>query len=309
MRVNKETKYYDVDTKDLKTLHRFPPLPKKDCADTEDNILNANGILYVSRGTLNLPRKLKYPQFLRLDETNKKWIPLAPMIRRRHHSALVYADGKIYVFGKCSETGDDRFGEVYDISNNCWQLLPDTPLSITAPKQFSLATYRGKILLYGTSCKQLPEFHEPIDHTLLVFNPITNTWSNPLVTVSHPLISGLVVSEDKIYRAIFGICRCTVDGCQWHKMNVHELVLDIENGTASIGDRQDQTLSHRGIFGLNGEVFMFKGLQYLKTGITTDSNQIQAHLEQLKALVNLPKNHESYQPSFTTFTFDRLKWL
>ena len=323
----KDTKYYDPDTKEVRILSKFPPLPKKDFPDTQDNFLNVNGNLYVARGTDSSTRKLKHPQFLRLDEIHNKWISLAPMLTRGKCKVFLHTGGKIYAFypfcvringTNCKEWE----GEVYDISRNIWELLPSrSQPTLRNIGDYSYTAYKDKILLYSATPSTAPDdgrSFSSVDHILQVFDPILNEWSVPL-TVSHPMVAGLVVNAGKCYRIFYSLCTCSVEGCQWHDKStiVNEIVFNDENGTVSIGDRQDQTLlplefQEMHFFCLDGEVFIdceTKCESIFKTGITTNNRELQTHLKELHALLEYENPEETRAPGITTFTFDKLKWL
>ena len=60
---------------------------------------------------------------------NLQVLPLTHANHPRSHSATVYYQHKIYLFGGVAERSLSNKGEVYSINNNEWQELSDMPVS------------------------------------------------------------------------------------------------------------------------------------------------------------------------------------
>ena len=244
---DESTKYFDRKAKTWRSLTKFPQLPPKDCKTSFDTCCNAGGNLFVARGTQRLPQKLRHPQFLKLDVINKRWIALAPMIKRRQNCKLVFLDDKIYAIG------GHVISEVYCIKHNFWKLLPEMPVRISVGRM-CCTPYKGKILVYGSrgmaidddpdtsesssSDSDEEEEYRRKHHLLLMFDPLSKTWST-LMSAYHYKSNtiGLVVQDKKVYRIIAGDCWCKKKGCQWHKNHVHELYVTIPDQSALVGER------------------------------------------------------------------------
>ena len=302
--------YYDTTSKSWSPLSRFPSLPRKDCKGTHDSCLNAEGNLYVARGTARLPRVIKCPQFLRLDLATNTWQPLQPMTRRRNGHHLVFLDAKIYTIGTVHPDDYDMYMsmEVYSIVNNIWQTLPSLPQELII-SDCSCVAYQGKLLVYGTPLIQYA--FSDNEYYLYAYDPITADWSL-LLTCEHPEddYSGLVTSGEKCYRVVRGTCKCKVTGCQWHETCIHQLVIHTGNGSAMVGEKQDQALlpvrQRKKFFYINGEVFTMYRKKFLRIGVAIGGNQ-EVFLEQMHLWWDL---HSLKKPNFaTSMLVDKEKWL
>lgn len=114
-----------------------------------------NGLAYITmgdHGVLNQPvNGSLYPTH----RTNKLWefnlntgsyreLASAPIERTRHNS--VYYNGKIYVIGGDSDTGELKANHIYTISTNTWTIGTDMILPIV---RMGMSQYGGKIYLTG----------------------------------------------------------------------------------------------------------------------------------------------------------------
>ena len=297
--------FYDTSAKAWVMLKNFPQLPKKDCKDTPDSLCNAQGNLYIVRGTSPYtPRKLMYPQFIKLDVSSNKWVTLPPNRNRTSSCHLVALDDKIHAFNV-----SDGVCEVYNIKENNWKMLhAHTHLDIGL-KLASCTAYAGKILLYKCSSTSR---EGDAEHSLTVFNPISNRWSN-LMKVNLPASSdttALVVHEGKCYRVIGPtVCACTDESCPWHEYNVHELIIDLRNNTAILGEKQPQTVmkTNTDCICIAGDVFrVFQG-KIFNTGIKVLDEERDAKCNQYRGL-----EHAYIKDStqlLTSFMFDKATWL
>ncbi|XP_072020977.1 kelch-like protein 28 isoform X2 [Amphiura filiformis] len=300
--------YYDTELESWVTLKNFPKLPKKDCFKPLDTCINAGGTLFVARDAVRLPHVLKCPQFLKLDIANNIWQPLQPMTRRATYSPLVFLDSNIYVIGTVVPGVQfSQLCEVYSIRNNTWNSIASLPKCVAVGHLRSCAVYDGSIFVYAMDFEQR--------NHLQMYDPVTDSWS-VLMTCQHCITStyniGLVVSNGKCYRVISGNCECKVEGCQWHEINVHELVINAENKNASVVDKQDQSLLpemyRKRFFCINGEVFtVFRG-KFHNIGVTAGDNR-QMFLQQLHVWWKLFPCDTSVRLMQTTFTLDKTKWL
>ncbi|XP_072021231.1 kelch-like protein 14 [Amphiura filiformis] len=319
--------YYDVDKSCWISLPKFPALPLKDCLGAVGSCCNADGNLFVARGMTRLPIKLRYPQFIKFDYANSRWQTLAPMQQRRKKPLLVHMkgpeNGEIYVIG---DHGDESYVhstcEVYSISTNKWQPIPSMPTNISTAvfkaNPASCVACNGVILIYA------PVYHGTVgtvnSYHLVMYNPATRSWSI-LTTVFHPApwrICGLVVHDDKCYRVVGGNCKCKDPLCGWHEINVHELVIDVRNGNALIGEMQDQSAItaepefskyKNSAFLINSELFAIAKKRFHKIGVSNqdDSNQLY-ELHKYFLMKSGPDN--TYHSSLiTSFMFDKSMWL
>ncbi|XP_072051464.1 kelch-like protein 7 [Amphiura filiformis] len=310
--IGKPTIFYDAQASDWVKLKKFPALPEKD-HDGIDSCCNAEGNLFVARGLNYQYCTLKHPRFLMFDYVNNRWTTLAPILRRRDATILIYMKGMVYAIGGKSYNTDKC--EVFSIRNNSWKKLPCLSNSDLKLSPSSCIAHNGMIVIYATAAQQVGTM---ADYCLEMYNPATKSWSN-LKTVRHPVTSsvcGLVVHGGKCYRVIGGECKCTDEMCMWHKINVHELVIDYTEGSASIGEPQDQTalmaqelpqsFKNRG-FMINGELFVSINKHFHKIGVTS-SDQLEEIAERYAGLSKL--DEESYPSSLTTtFMFDKSMWL
>ncbi|XP_072024666.1 kelch-like protein 38 [Amphiura filiformis] len=306
------TIFYDDQEHDWVKLKKFPALPEKDHGMTTDSCCNAEGNLFVARGR-NLSRcTLQLPQFLKLSYLNNKWKTLAPMLKRRVAPILVYMKGSVYAIGGTSNNNDC---EVFSIRTNRWKKLPILPTSNLKLSPSSCIAHNGVIVIYATSAQDVGRSSA---YLLQMYNPATNSWST-LTTVRHPVASsvcGLVEHDGKCYRVVGPGCKCTNEQCVWHKVNVHELAIDCIDGSASVGEPQDQTalmdqdlpkfLKNRG-FMINGELFVTINKLFHKIGVAS-SDQLEEIAEQYGGLTSLDR--ACYPPSLTTtFMVDKSVWL
>ncbi|XP_072047864.1 kelch repeat and BTB domain-containing protein 2-like [Amphiura filiformis] len=328
--------YYDPDcdsTDSTEWYHMdfFPDLPKEDCPDTLNSCCNAQGHLYYAQGTGRLPRKLKCPQFLKLDMANNQWYSLAPMIERRESHPLVYMNGKIFAIGG----GDDPAScEEYTISENRWQLMK--PILSTDMNLGSLSCVAHErinmILVYYTD-KAAQEGNQ-VEHILQMYNDAyaylprrEKNWAVVLRT-THPFSSttGLVVHGGKCYRVVGGNCTCKEKECKWHHDHivVHELIIDQYPRSAWIGEEQDQRLIpaefKKKAFCINQDVFVIVGTHYHKTGIKITRDQVEpVNLDMWKNMFTYQdRTHGVWETmsafgaygkfQFTSFMVDRALW-
>ena len=323
--------YYSKENKWV-TLSKFPPLPaKENVRYSTHSICNANGELYVARSRKVSPLQLKHTQFLKLDVDNNKWVELSPMKKRRSiispvkkkrgACSMVFLDGRIYAFG-CPTDGDQRCGEVYDIKDNSWRILPSMPKLIKMPA--SCVAYAGKILVYGAN--DVSTDSDRRQHFLLMYDPLADSWS-VLMDVSHPLSSvdpaTLVVHNGKCFRVVRGKCLCQADECtdMWHlKISVHELIVDFKDRSAIEGQRQDDRLEQTPIAGdprfqyfyIDRDVYFFFVSKVYNTGVKVDDDGVNEVLRKRhRGLKTLNKVELDYCEGllFTHFMFDKAIWL
>ncbi|XP_072026189.1 kelch-like protein 28 [Amphiura filiformis] len=311
------SQFYDVKKQDWLRLspNKFPDLPPKDCTETVDSCCNAEGNLFVVRGTAQLPRRLKCPVFLKFDFISNKWQTLAPLTRRRDKPVLVYMKGMIYAIG--GDAWDPC--EVYSISTNKWKAIPSIPMNMYDADEdlipSSFVSYNGVILSYILS-EDNEEFDTETEYNLGMYDPSRRSWS-VLATVHHfspSLECGLVVQGDKCYR-VGRNCKCKTDQCEWHEIQVHELVIDFRNKSALIGEPQDQTSLKdlpeplkKSTFTINGDLFVIIGRHFHKIGISNcDSSKQLEEVRKWKKAITKPGSYHPCQT--TTFMFDKSAWL
>ncbi|XP_072021215.1 kelch-like protein 6 [Amphiura filiformis] len=283
--MGKVSTFYDVDKSSWLPLTHFPDLPLKDCAGTVDSCCNADGNLFVARGTESLPRRLKRPQFIKYDYVSNRWQTLAPMEQRRSKPLLVYnsRNGKIYAIG-----GDELPNtscEFYSIRCNKWYSMSIIPADISHAVRnanpSSCVAYNGVILIYAPPVHQ--EVGSENEYLLGMYNPATGSWKI-LNTFRHPVppsICGLVVVDGMCYRVVGGNCKCRENLCAWHEINVHELEVDIQNGSAVIGDVQDQSSVAARLgplkkcaFIIDDELFVTANKHFHKIGVPNEDGKI-----------------------------------
>ena len=261
-------------------------------------------LLFVGSSTLqDMAAVLKYrksfdPEFMKLDTAANKWCRLSPMsfMSLRFYSLLHVGDN-IYVIG-----GYDC--QKYSIDDNQW--CPIARLDQLEPKLeptcigfLSATVHNDKILIYGSSVYDRDFRYDPRvitwvdisvhapgvvkDHYLFMYNSGLNTWVR-LLTCSHPegkydeISTGLVVHNEKCYRIVDGNCQCREVGCQWHALNICELVIDINGESAVVGELQDQALipaEFKGkAFRIEQDVFVICGGKVHNTEIKITRNQV-----------------------------------
>ncbi|XP_072035454.1 kelch-like protein 38 [Amphiura filiformis] len=294
-------------------MRKLPDLPFKDCLDTHDSCCNAQGHLYVAQGTVRLPRKLKCPQFLKLDVANKKWCTLSPMIQRREDRPLVYMNGKIFAIGGGENPASC---EAYSIEDNRWESIKPIAYSDINMDSISCASHGSKNRLLVYAGTVATEEGNEVRHMLQMYNNNTglDRWSI-LTSYTHPFSSttGLVVHDGKCYRVVGGSCNCKEEGCDWHQIVVHELVINIRNDSATLGEKQDQLLIpaefKKKAFRINQDVFVVvRKNTYHKTGIKITSDQVEpVNLDVWDSL--LPGPHTGGKFQFTTFMVDKALWV
>ncbi|XP_072024658.1 kelch-like protein 38 [Amphiura filiformis] len=305
--------FYDDHKSGWVKLKKFPALPQKDCEGSIDSCCNAEGNLFVARGMYNITGKR--PQFLKLDYVNNSWRVLAPMLKKREAPVLVYRKGSVYAIGGTSTTTTTYTEcEVFSIRTNSWQKLPALPASNLKLSPSSCVAHNSMIVSYASSVQDVGILS---DYHLHMYNPATNSWSK-LTTVRHPVASsvcGLVVHGGKCYRVVGPDCKCTDGLCEWHKVNVHELLIDYTEGSASVGEPQDQTalrdsdiplFKYRG-FMINGELFVTINKHFHKIGAAS-SDQLQEIAGQYGGLNKL--NRRCYYSTLTTtIMVDKSAWV
>ena len=309
--------YYDTGSRRWVDLPKFPRLPEKDNIDG-DSCVNVEGHLYVSRGTKHLPRKLKCPQFLRLDMENSRWIPLESMIKRRKSTNLVALNGRIYAIGGDVSEYESVTAEVYNINNNAWYNLPALSQRIYRPTPQSCVAYEGKVLVYGRGSWNGESYTiSSVEHHLLMYDPRGMRWSNLLMD-SHlelPTTTGLVVNEGKCYR-VTGGCTCKNEGCKGHDITVHEVIIDFNTKVARIGEKHDQDLITRAslpanqknkAFRINKDVYLIYHKQFFKTGIKLARNRTDP--VKLGVWQNLKRTTTGSSLLLSHIMFDKAKWL
>ena len=295
---NLSTLCYDTDACTWVSLDKFPSLPRDDGVPVSYSACNAEGTLYIASRVSNLV----HSQFFKLDVDNNKWIKLAPMGVKHKKARLIYLDGSIYAFGCGSHP------RVYIIEENMWRTpVPPIPYGVEVTHQ-SCATYEGKILVYGT--RPIAEATEGTisEHRLLMFDPFSSSWS-VLMTESHPVsnLTGLVEHNRKCYRVVYGTCKCTAEGCQWHGKIVQELVIDVHNMNAAASNKQDQNFEEydasRSCWRINGDVFVsVRGKLFM--------TRIQEKKESFSDYLCINDLTSKYRRSLiTSFVFDTEKWL
>ncbi|XP_072030359.1 kelch-like protein 15 [Amphiura filiformis] len=258
-------------------LSRFAPIPVRKLYScnmlvVDEQLYLAGGVLYKEpesddssdEAASNTPLSVCQSSVYRYTVRENQWQRLQDMKVSRCQFALVHHNGYIYAIGGSSANDLIRDVECYNLVNKEWEHLPPL-LKEGYMGKSSAVSFRGKIFVYAAESRKINGM-KYATHNLQVFDPETRSWHVPL-TEQHnqgSFPAALVVHNDTCYRVVYGNCKCTSEhfGCPWHKVCVHELVIDDINGTctARVGDPQDQSVIPKdqtvGAFCIQDDVFV-----------------------------------------------------
>lgn len=237
-----------------------------------------------------------------------QWQKLQDMKVPRCQFVLVHHNQHIYAIGGGSNYDLIKDVECYSIMNKEWYTLPLLPKEGYMGKS-SAVSFKGKILVYAGVSWKINGGMTSATHHLQVFDPDSQTWSVPL-TERHnqgSFPSALVVHKDKLYRVVYGSCKCKSRefGCIWHKVCVHELLVEDDNEKlrVKIGEIHDQSNIPNdqtvGAFCIHDDVFVTVNGVIHKTDDKINGRQ-KLNLAQWEW-----SNSIGFENSVVRFTFDR----
>ncbi|XP_072020981.1 kelch-like protein 25 [Amphiura filiformis] len=295
-----KTCFFDGERKDMSKL---PALPQKDFSRSSDNCVVANNNqLYVARGTQQGTRRLRHPQFLSLDEVNKKWTPLSAMTHRRERCCLVsLGNSHIYAIGGVCRGVGIKDCEVYIIDEDRWREIAPMPHPVCSK---SAVVHEDKILIYGDQDMHDDQVNNNVHRfKLMMYNPTVNTW-HVLDTFQHDtsmteFTTGLVTQNGRCYRIV---------GDTDAGYIVHEVIIDHNNRSCISGNDQRQEQDaipsnlNKRYFCIDQTVYGTSNFGYLKwddTVVPEALNEIKGLESQIRGICNVRDTE-----CVTTWRFD-----
>ncbi len=132
------------------------------------------------------------------DPSTNSWTTAAPMPTARVDLAAVSVNGKIYALFGSDSTGLQSTVEVYDPSANSWSTALTPFGNLAGFNGFAAASVNGQIYVLGGFISGSGS--GATNATVLVYDPVANTWSFPAPPMPTPRFGLAAVSlNGKIY--------------------------------------------------------------------------------------------------------------